>query len=229
MSEITLAAKLAQASIRVGGALEADKRNNEQNYAYISADKILAVAGQALAASGVVVVPSIEHEETALLEYENKYGKKVTRFDALVSMSFVITDGAQTQNASWRGRGSDYSTPDKALYKAITSGHKYFVAKLLNIGAGNEDGEHEQQEQDAPRPAPRVNIPQPVQPVQPEQPKNGNGNGDIRARYSALREKAAAIGIKAEPVEVFETDAALKAAGNALLALYEARKNGGAE
>jgi hypothetical protein len=29
------------------------------------------------------------------------------------------------------------------MYKAITSGHKYYLMKLLNIGEGNEDGEHD--------------------------------------------------------------------------------------
>ena len=47
----TLISKLAAASIKVG-ALATDKRNTQQGYNYISADKILDRAGNALAGVG---------------------------------------------------------------------------------------------------------------------------------------------------------------------------------
>jgi len=74
-----------------------------------------------------------------------EYGQGKRRYDACVDFIFHIIDGAETISMKWYGMGSDYSVPDKALYKAITSGHKYFVAKLLMVGAGNEDGEHDEE------------------------------------------------------------------------------------
>jgi len=77
-------------------------------------------------------------------------------------MSFNVTDGATEYIVAWFGMGSDYTVPDKALYKAITSGHKYFVSKLFCIGEGNEDSEHETEEPAKPankpaqRPAPQA-------------------------------------------------------------------------
>jgi len=71
---------------------------------------------------------------------------KGPRYDAMVEFDFSVTDGATTVQEHWYGMGSDYSVPDKALYKAITSGHKYYLAKLLCVGAGNEDAEHEEEE-----------------------------------------------------------------------------------
>lgn len=138
MTTNTLIAKIIAASLAVG-ALATDKTNTQQNYKYISADKILERAGDALAEAGVMVVPSITIESTDAA----KTDKGGTRYDSLVHFAMVISDGESQLEMPWCGRGSDYATPDKALYKAITSGHKYFLMKLLNIGVGNEDGEHE--------------------------------------------------------------------------------------
>lgn len=134
----TLISKIAAASLKVG-ALATDKTNTQQNYKYISADKVLERAGDALAAAGVVIIPSVTDEAMERVDT----GNSKTRYDSTVTFEMHITDGESELLMRWCGRGSDYMTPDKALYKAITSGHKYFLMKLLNIGVGNEDGEHE--------------------------------------------------------------------------------------
>lgn len=142
-----LITKIVKAGVDVGGKLRADKTNKEQNYDYLSADKILNVCGQALFDQGVSVLPGIVAQETSLYEYTDQYGKAKRRYDSRVQFEFLITDGTVNQQLGWFGMGSDYTVPDKALYKAITSGHKYFLMKLLCIGAGNEDGEHESEEE----------------------------------------------------------------------------------
>lgn len=159
--------KIATASKEVGGALSADKNNKDQNYDYISADKVLTVAGQALAKQGVVIFPSITSETVEQVTYSSKYGDK-SRYDAQIGFAFVITDGETEFNTTWVGRGSDYAVPDKALYKAITSGHKYFLMKLLNIGAGNEDSEHETAEPEQPKARQSAQAKQPMPPAQPD-------------------------------------------------------------
>jgi len=135
----TLAGKIAAASRDVGGSLKADKKNLEQRYDYISADKILTICGRAIAAQGLVIFPAIVHQE--LVSTPRK--EKNDRLDMQVDFMFTISDGETSLELPWTGRGTDYTTPDKALYKAITSGHKYFLMKLLNVGEGNEDSEHE--------------------------------------------------------------------------------------
>lgn len=173
----TLAAKLIKASLAVG-ALKTDKKNTQQNYEYISADKILERAGDALAEAGVVVIPAITAE---LMERFDASGKG--RYDAMVRFLMRITDGESEIDMEWVGRGSDYAVPDKALYKAITSGHKYFLMKLLNIGVGNEDGEHENYEpaKTAPKAPASVSTSQHTAPAPnaaqtPEiSPQEGNG------------------------------------------------------
>lgn len=135
----TLAAKIAKASADVGGRLKADKTNTQDRYNYISADKILAECGQALAAVGVAVIPAMTDADINIGETAG--GKR--RFDARVAFVMTVTDGETESAQPWFGFGADYTTPDKAVYKAVTSGHKYFLSKLLMIGEGNEDGEHE--------------------------------------------------------------------------------------
>ena len=139
---MSLTSKIAAASKRVGGRLETDKTNKEQGYKYLSADAILGVGGQALAEEGVVIFPSVI--DWAITQFVTDKGK--TRYDARVNYVFTVAADEEARDFVWVGFGSDYVVPDKAYYKAITSGHKYFVAKLLNVGAFNEDGEHEQAE-----------------------------------------------------------------------------------
>jgi len=143
--EQTLITKISKAALDVGGKLKADKTNKEQNYDYLSADKILSDCGQALFTQGVVIIPDILAQEITLHEYTDAYGKAKKRYDARVDFIFHIADETTSYDAKWYGVGSDYSVPDKSLYKAITSGHKYFLMKLLCIGAGNEDAEHEEE------------------------------------------------------------------------------------
>lgn len=166
-----LAAKIAKAALEVGGALAPDKRNQEQRYDYISADKILSLCGQALFNQGVVVFPNMTGQNVNLLEYTDQYGKSKKRYDATVNFAMTVTDGETAFTSVFTGVGNDYVVPDKAVYKAITSGHKYFLMKLLCIGAGNEDGEHEQREEEAPpakKSAPAKSNGKPAQPPPPD-------------------------------------------------------------
>lgn len=169
---MTLASKIAAASKTVGGRLSADKRNTDANYDYVSSDAILAFGGQALAEHGVAIVPMLTSLEVTPTAYTNNRGEARTRYDALASFIMRISDGETDQEAPWFGLGSDYTVPDKAAYKAITSGHKYFLAKLLNIGAGNEDGEHEPGEEGKSAEKPIAGRQQ--TPTEIKQRKNGN-------------------------------------------------------
>ena len=131
--------KLTEAILKVGD-FAADKKNKEQNYDYISADLVLEKGGRALADVGLVVIANILSVE--VVEFKREGGKP--RFDAKVTFSMTLTDGIAEIVQQWFGFGSDYMTPDKAVYKATTSGHKYYLMKLLQISVGNSDSEHDE-------------------------------------------------------------------------------------
>lgn len=187
----TIAAKIAKASADVGGKLKADKTNMQDKYDYISANKILSECGQALAAQGVTVIPSMTDAEVNI---GTTAGGK-NRYDARVTFAMTVTDGDSEMVFPWYGFGADYTTPDKAVYKAITSGHKYFVSKLLMIGEGNEDGEHESAPDNGNHTPQQAQNGKPKQePAQPAQ--NGhsetNGNGPSKKQLDMMF----AIGVK---------------------------------
>ena len=153
----SLYSKIAEVSKAVG-SLTTDKRNLQQKYDYISADKILDRVGSEMAKVGLVILPALVAEATERIEYQT--GK--WRYDCRLDMEMRIFDGdGNGDTVAWYGRGADYSVPDKAMYKAITSGHKYFLMKLFNVGAGNEDGEHEVQ-QPAKNDAKQFSQPEPM-------------------------------------------------------------------
>lgn len=160
---INLAEKIALARVRLG-SLKPDKKNKDQDYMYISADKILERAGDILAEVGIAIIPTVV--ETVLTNVERP--NKSPRIDAVLRLSFQVTDGVKDYTSFWVGCGSDYVTPDKAIYKAITSGHKYFLMKLLNVGVGNEDGEHEDGE--PPKPVSDIDKDFPPMPEEPGEP-----------------------------------------------------------
>jgi hypothetical protein len=138
MTETTLAARLAAAMRRMGG-LKPDRFNQQDRFAYRSADLILSAANDALAAEGVVIVPLVD--DMAETTGQSAGGK--SRYEVRIKMRFFVTDGASQIEVPWWSTGVDYTAPDRALAKAITLGHKYFVAKLLMVGVGNDEDDHE--------------------------------------------------------------------------------------
>jgi len=138
----TLDDKIARASIDVGAFLP-DRTNEQANYQYVSADQIARRAGDALAREGVVIYPEIKDATVEIQETP----KGNSRF-CVARVSFVMHISAgdaaeQKRDLRWISLGVDYSSPDKAIAKAITTGVKYFSMKLLQVGIGNDDGEHE--------------------------------------------------------------------------------------
>lgn len=139
---------IAKAMIGIG-SLAADKRNKHDGYDYISSDKILEEIGKTLGGLSIVVIPGITG--VTVDKYDREDDKFM--FCANVSMQMTVRAGENEITVPWFGSGVDYRVPDKAVYKGITSGHSYFLRKLLMVGIGNEDGEHQPTEPLTKKPA----------------------------------------------------------------------------
>ncbi|MCA9981442.1 MAG: ERF family protein [Anaerolineales bacterium] len=190
---------------------DADKKH-QQGYGYISADAVLTRCGRALGDAGVIVFPSVT--EQRVFTIENATNRGGSRYDAVVDFDMMlIGEGGETLTAKWTGHGSDFTAPDKAVYKAITSGHKYFLMKLLLIGVGNEDGEHDEA---APSKAKNIPSPRPAPPAPPRQPSKQSGEW----YDNAPADKRAFVGMIQDNLPRYATNA--KAAGNAVKKLLEA-------
>ena len=141
---------------------------HQQGYSYITSDAVLTRVGRALGENNIIIMPEITDE--GVVEVEGATQRGGSRFDAVVRFQMHIFGEGETRTAAWVGRGSDFTAADKATYKAITSGHKYFLMKLLNIGVGNEDGEHDVVEAGN-HPVRRQNTSKPQAPRQPTPPQ----------------------------------------------------------
>ena len=177
-------------------ALEPDKKH-QQGYMYISSDKALNMIGAAMAQNGLVIVPSVTSQTVDIVEYTNQTGKPMTRFDASVTFAMTLADAdGNDHTAVWVGAGSDFTSPDKAVYKAITSGHKYFMLKLFVVGAGAEDSEHEEAEPGRVQKVGRQNVnPPPVTPANGLSPleivvRDGKQFVPILAKQEGITESA---------------------------------------
>lgn len=202
----TISEKIVKASHEVG-ALATDKKNPQGNYDYISSDKILQRAGDALANNGLSLVPSITSAVTDAYR-TNEQSKPF--WCANVAMVMTLSDGETTLEYPWHGMGTDYTVADKAFFKAITSGHKYFLMKLLNIGVGNEDGEHEMPPTDTP--VRNGGAQQQTRPTAAASAKATTGNGTSPANGSAAKpakiptETNAMRAFHARGTELFDAD-----------------------
>jgi len=116
-----------------------------------------------------------------------------------VSVEIILTELKANQHS---GKTKIYSISPLNI---PTQNMAELFGGLLNIGA----------------PAPQDLLPP------PEESGNGNGPRSMRERmverYNALREAAVPLGIEAEPVESFTTDAELRSAGVALSEAIQAR------
>lgn len=140
---LTLAARLDKAR-SLASPIEKKGENTGQHYHYVRAEDVIAEAQRVLAEVAVIVTPEVLDVE--LIESGATRGGTMGRI-ALVTLQFdvrcadlVATEGNRT--IRWSGTGWD-APGDKALYKAITGGTKYFLAHLIGIpfGADPDDDE----------------------------------------------------------------------------------------
>ena len=134
--EFTKAINAVMLSIR---GLSHDSTNSQQRYDYFSADFILETIGKEMAKNGIAILPAVVDSTT---HYVNEEGKKPF-FHVTANLTMTVIANDHSVSMPFFGAGIDYTAPDKAFYKAVTSSHKYFLMKLFCVGVGNEDGEHE--------------------------------------------------------------------------------------
>ena len=154
-----------------------------------------------------VLTPMADRAKVCEIAFFERAGEK---WEEIGRSVFSLEDArrAGTQNM-------DKFPANMLFARAITNGIRWYAPDIFaggvytpeELGAPvNEDGEVVQASvtviEDQPKPA-----------------TNGNGkHAELVARYNALSEKAAALGIQHEPAEVFSNDADLTIAGKGLAA-----------
>lgn len=129
MSEQSLRRKLFLAR-KAAVAVEKKGHNHDGDFKYAKAEDVLAEASKVLEKQSVVIVPSVE-------SVEYRTGK--TGMLAVAQLEFEVVDTKSGEALTKRWAGTGWDMPgDKALYKAITGGTKYFLASLLGIPFGSD-------------------------------------------------------------------------------------------
>lgn len=128
----TLATKLRSA--RSAAAPIEKKGTADEGYDFVRASDIGEEARRLLKGRGLIVIPSVE-------SIDQKMGKSGVLVHAHLTFEIVYVNTGESITKKWVGSGFDYPG-DKALYKAITGGTKYFLAGLLGIpfGVDPEEG-----------------------------------------------------------------------------------------
>lgn len=121
-----LAAKIAEASGQIDSVPKNGQVNfGNTNYEYATADDIMSAAKDAMAGVGLAIIPSVVDEDW------DSNGNNV-----YLTIEYTIVDGetGATWTSRWRTQGND--SGDKAYWKALTQGKKYFLRDVFCIPTG---------------------------------------------------------------------------------------------
>lgn len=142
MSELNVPAAIAKVMQALSKtSFVEDKKNKQSNYSYVSADQVMRRLQAAMGEVGLVIIPEVFEQHTEAFEYN-----RTVRYTTTIDMIMEVSTASDDRRYMWPGKGIDYGSEDKALYKAMTSGHKYFLLKTFNIGAGDDSADSEHQE-----------------------------------------------------------------------------------
>ena len=123
-----LIAKLARKKnkvINLVGAIAKTGYNEYCDYSFVEEAEVVRVLRSALTKSGL----SLSVSTSEILPPQTIKSGLVELYNYTIKMTFTLvdTETGYSQSYPWLGMGSDSS--DKALYKAYTSGVKYFLLK----------------------------------------------------------------------------------------------------
>ncbi len=125
--------KLAEVTAEVGYVAK-DGHNKFQDYAYTSAEALLAAIRGPLSAHGIALMPSL----TALSEREYVTSKGKASVITTAHVTFTLVDGesGEKHECLWAGEGDDPA--DKGLGKAYTNAVKTFLRLQFLIPQGDD-------------------------------------------------------------------------------------------
>ena len=116
--------------IRELGSITKDGENRFQGYNYVSAEAFLAHVRQPMAKHGLVCLPSLSSVEIIDGIYIVKFEFSLIDIDEPDNV--VIQQWVHTIPVEAKGSKGNY-TDDKAIGKAVTYAHRYFLMKLFLV------------------------------------------------------------------------------------------------
>jgi len=129
------------------GAKELKKSgyNDFGKYNYAKEEDILNVLKPLLKQHSVFISHSIKEVKHTSYESMGKNNQLKRELFCEVLIEYVLHDGETEEKLILNGAGTGMDVGDKALYKALTGAHKYFLSKNFNIST-DDDPENEEKE-----------------------------------------------------------------------------------
>lgn len=118
------------------GTINKDGYNDHNKYTYIKESTIAKKIQPLLVKHRVFIVPNMISSVTR--QITTSQGKSQNFTTVEVDYMIICADSGETVTSKAFGEGMD--TGDKALYKASTGAHKYFLIRTFNLGS-DEDAE----------------------------------------------------------------------------------------
>ena len=125
--------------IMAGFEWEKDGLNNFQRYKYITEAQYKRNFEKALQEAGL-----LWKMETLDTIFHGAIGDKMHLIEAKFRGQLIDPDTGEFEEFLFHGTGADNG--DKALYKAVTGGHKFFLASNFNVAEGNDPEDDEEVE-----------------------------------------------------------------------------------
>ena len=181
--------------IMAGFEWEKDGLNNFQRYKYITEAQYKRNFEKALQEAGL-----LWKMETLDTIFHGAIGDKMHLIEAKFRGQLIDPDTGEFEEFLFHGTGADNS--DKALYKAVTGGHKFFLASNFNVAEGNDPENDEE-----------VEVPKRLNPEKREEIKEELTKGDSKAtkmQINALKKQLSLLRKVDPQQEEFITNLAVR-------------------
>ena len=109
--------------------------NQDQNYHYVQESDLVEAIRTEMVKQSVLLVPSVESVERR--DGTTKSGSPRILATVVVRYRFIDAETGETLECTWQGDGMD-SPGDKAIYKAYTGGHKYFLTRFFQVPSSTD-------------------------------------------------------------------------------------------
>lgn len=113
--------------------------NDHAKYAYAKEADIVDALRPLFMKHGIALAPTLVGESMKPLQYKSSQGDRMQMF-AKVRMQYLLIDSESGEYIVlfFTGTGADTMPGDKAIYKASTGCHKFFIKRLLQIASGDD-------------------------------------------------------------------------------------------
>jgi hypothetical protein len=135
-----LAMKVAQVMADID-AVPKNGRNDFHNYNYSTDDDVMQSVRPVMAKHNLIALPSVVDRSVERVST----GKKESDYQlhTRITLSITLVDGDSGQSKTMRWQGEAQDGQDKGLYKAYTSGIKYWALKTFLLSADADVETHD--------------------------------------------------------------------------------------